>query len=830
MDRIILDLAKPSTNPIELTSEYNPRVGDKLYRIPFEIKYDGNCYDMVGKHMYMISADYKMGVFFVDGNIDRISDGDNLYAGLITFNFPADFFNRPGIYDNSKTYFMITDDKGEELSSANITLSVQDDGKITFNADKVREVYSNVFDEVKQSYLNVLDELKHQIRLALGQPDAFQRQINNTNSSLQHLFDVIEDMKRELLVSDDNARALYDTTNRIENHLISLQLSHDNDHERIDSLDEEIKNKVTYRQLRDEIRKISFVPEIVGDVDKLVKKYPHGSANMVITANDGHKWFWNGDSWVDAGPFQAERNLEVEDARNWFDGTKSETLGDAVRGQVRTLDSKINDEIKMRKDENRTLRDNVNNLTTAVELKPAQLMNSYGDLLWDNENSYFTGNIYLPKTELLGESSGVPIDSAVVGKTFLMNLEEYGLPIIKLNHPSILNLKAKANGKIKDVSIDVNGKSMTLKSIQVQGQSSQRWPKKNYTIKFNEPVELVKEWGLADKYVLKADYTDFSHQRYETAAEMWKTIRRSRISTDVSSFNDNNQRLLVNNSNDVFVGQISQQLSTFAAGAPVMTPVFVVINGKYHGLYRLMLKEGTQISGMGYGNHEAILSANDRRGGATGFKAHTDIDNDGNIGGVQWELAYASDEDNTKWLADKFNAAVNVLNSPGATVDDVAEQFDLGSMIDYLIFSVVISNSDGIGKNLTLNAYHQNTPFVVSAYDLDSTFGNDWHGLPTFDANDFSVNYITSQDNLAKFIWEKMHDEVVKRYKTLRNGILNEDTLYMLVDKKGAVIPKAAFDYEAKLWPSTPSTSIYDANQLKQRIHFQLMEADKQFI
>ena len=53
--RITVDLAKASTDVLDLTSVLNPRVGDGDLKLPFHITYGESNYDMRGKSMNFLS-------------------------------------------------------------------------------------------------------------------------------------------------------------------------------------------------------------------------------------------------------------------------------------------------------------------------------------------------------------------------------------------------------------------------------------------------------------------------------------------------------------------------------------------------------------------------------------------------------------------------------------------------------------------------------------------------------------------------------------------------------------------------------------------------------
>lgn len=125
---------------------------------------------------------------------------------------------------------------------------------------------------------------------------------------------------------------------------------------------------------------------------------------------------------------------------------------------------------------------------------------------------------------------------ATGGSTF--DPTAYGLPVLYLTGNTAGMSKDKA------VTLDyVYGEHSGTASVKWQGSSSIVYPKKNYTIKFDNAFEAAEGWGAQKKYCLKANYIDHSHARNIVSAKLWGEVVRSR---DMSSgntsiaFQDNN--------------------------------------------------------------------------------------------------------------------------------------------------------------------------------------------------------------------------------------------------------------------------------------------------
>lgn len=72
--------------------------------------------------------------------------------------------------------------------------------------------------------------------------------------------------------------------------------------------------------------------------------------------------------------------------------------------------------------------------------------------------------------------------------------------------------------------------------VKWQGSSSLSFPKKNYTIKFDNAFEAKSGWGSQRKYCLKANYVDFSHARNVVSAKIWGQVVKTRHSKNLLQY------------------------------------------------------------------------------------------------------------------------------------------------------------------------------------------------------------------------------------------------------------------------------------------------------
>lgn len=82
--------------------------------------------------------------------------------------------------------------------------------------------------------------------------------------------------------------------------------------------------------------------KVFDSLSSLQSAYPNGADGIMVTTDNGHKYFWQNNSWTDGGVYQSDGNGEVENGRVWDDGTVSTDLKGSITGQVGRV-SKLQD-------------------------------------------------------------------------------------------------------------------------------------------------------------------------------------------------------------------------------------------------------------------------------------------------------------------------------------------------------------------------------------------------------------------------------------------------------------------------------------------------------
>lgn len=369
-----------------------------------------------------------------------------------------------------------------------------------------------------------------------------------------------------------------------------------------------------------------------------------------------------------------------------------------------------------------------------------------------------------------------------IGSSFGGNVDKYGLPVVALIGD------VSAMSKENAVTLDyIYGDLSGTCTVKWQGNSSLAYPKKNYTIKFDQSFEAVEGWGAQKKYCLKADFIDFSHARNVVSAKLWGKMVKSRTG-----------------------GTIEQIKVLPNGGAIDGFPCVVTINSRYMGIYNFNIPKDGWMMGMGTGTSEAIVCAENYT-----------FDRAALVDGTDLEQEYVTDENDSAWVAESLNRLVSaVLNSNGTDLDTtIAQYLDIDSAIDYLIFTVMQYGTDNTGKNYILATY-DGVKWFFSAYDMDGVWGLRWNGKEFYSA---AINSVASAGSLAGYartnrlmnlLYTYKFDAIQKRYNELRKDVLSEANVESAFINYVSGIPKALFDEEVRLWPGIPSTATNNVFQI----------------
>lgn len=523
----------------------------------------------------------------------------------------------------------------------------------------------------------------------------------------------------------------------------------------------------TQAKIDNKLSQIKLYTEAFENGDAIKQAYPDGKTGIFIAIDTGHQWYWLNGAWKDAGPYQ----------------------------------------------DNTSIKDFVDNYLSDIAHK-----DSDGKFKLNLDNTL--------------TSETMPTSAKRVGELFKFNFRNYSktyswydfkgkIPIIELQGTLPTDASQKNSLSYKYENFEGTA------TLKWQGQSSLAFPKKNFTIKFDKKF-IAKDGWLADNtYVLKGNFNDFSQARNVVSAEIWAEIVKSR-NWNYVPLADNDGSLIVDNTTDGFNVYEDIMPGLHGTGAVDGFPVMLVVNGDYCGLYSFVLKKKAETFGFGNSNLEYALSCertpDNQNRNSVAFKGLANLD------GKDFDFEYTkSDEDEANAKASFNNMISKVIEATGKNYESVIENYlDIDSVIDYMIFTSLISAADGVTKNYLMLSY-DGVKWYFSAYDLDSTFGN-WQdgwlsqqpsGIPTLaDWN--------GSNRAMHLVYAYGKDRLKARYKELRDGILSVENVRKMFIDYVSNISHALKDEELKLWPQTPSSEVHNINQIVEHYRLRAEFIDKE--
>ena len=376
-----------------------------------------------------------------------------------------------------------------------------------------------------------------------------------------------------------------------------------------------------------------------------------------------------------------------------------------------------------------------------------------------------------------------------------VNNEDIGVPVLSI--VGDLNGISKNDKKEVIATYTDSNQSFELNAtLKLQGATSISYPKKNYNIQFykdntynkKQKVTLLESWGKQSKYTLKANWIDFSEMRNVVSGKLYGDVVHSRNLED--QFNS-----LVN------------------GGAIDGYPILVFQNGVYQGLYTLNTSKDDYLFGMegDEDSREAILMVNNW--GATGQLTQHIPEGFG----PTWELEYASTEDNdeigTGWVIDSFNEMMDFVNNNNGQdfIDGIEQYINVPRAIDSMLFTWAMKALDNSSKNIIWVTY-DGVQWSPSVYDMDGTWGCYWNGDMGM------VNTSSWMPFTANSLWQKlndnMHEDIVSRWRELREGPLSIENIDKHVVDFYNLIPGELYDCEREKWSSAPSQYTNHAVQI----------------
>ncbi|MDO4952355.1 MAG: CotH kinase family protein [Synergistaceae bacterium] len=387
----------------------------------------------------------------------------------------------------------------------------------------------------------------------------------------------------------------------------------------------------------------------------------------------------------------------------------------------------------------------------------------------------------------------------------------------------ILNIRGSLDGVSKDkkvkVEVDYFNDAETEEfasyaTLKVQGGSSAGFPKKNYNIQLykddtydkKNKIVLRETWGKQSKYTLKANWIDYSQARNVVSGKLYGKIAMSNKQNDGIEKAPN-------------------------GGAVDGYPIIIFYNGEFLGLYTLNIAKDDWMFGLKDDEelHSAILMADNWNTPVYLTKDVTKIvDDASNTEGFVCE--FQGDEAKDADIIASFNAFTQALRQVNSKEDLLAKlpAATIARGIDSMLFTYVICAPDNTAKNITYVTY-DGTVWLPSVYDMDGTWGLYWNGQMIVDAE----KSVVPSASLGTLLWQCLYkydfNEVVSRYKELRETLLSYENIIAEFDAFDSKIPAVVRKTERNKWKDVPSQDTNNLEQIKEFTKKRLEFLDNSF-
>lgn len=342
---------------------------------------------------------------------------------------------------------------------------------------------------------------------------------------------------------------------------------------------------------------------------------------------------------------------------------------------------------------------------------------------------------------------------------------------------------SKDNLKVINAQLNLNdGQSINAwGTIKYQGNSSLSLPKKGYRLKLYEDESMTKKLKIeipgsgfkTNAFNLKANFADANQGNNIVNAEIFKQITVSRPNLAES---------------------IVKKMPNYGQIAGI--PVRLTINGIQMGTYTLNTYHQDKLFKMDDEKATDIAITGEGYDPVTGFQQPVTLANF--ISGSTFDNV--SPAEVTQATVDRFNELYLVANASEENYLQLEDQYvDLPSAIDYIAFSFAINNIDGLRKNIFYLS-KDGGKWTLMPYDLDTSWATLWDGNEMDHQADFSQTLNNSGNKLLINIYNHHQQEVINRYKELRQGTLSTANVISLFNQWFDSIGEKNYQFNDEIW------------------------------
>ena len=368
-------------------------------------------------------------------------------------------------------------------------------------------------------------------------------------------------------------------------------------------------------------------------------------------------------------------------------------------------------------------------------------------------------------------------------------------------------------------------------SIKVQGSSTARWPKKNWSIKIfrnedrKEEIKIkIGDSVASSKWVAKAEWIDPTMLRNPLSFKLWEEIVKTR------------EELPIYEVENAIIGNdfSKEKRITNAQGFPNLYTSKVKVNDEFYGLSNLTLGHDLNNFNIDEENPEHIYMEFDARFGYTPVKDWAKFKSSG-IG--QWIDGYHPE--NKKFTNKQKESIDNLSKIINGDLDNFKANFDKyldkRNMIDMLLFMEAIYDWDAVAQDIEMVTYNLEKWYMLP-WDKDTTFGLDYNGSGLISDSTSKTLIDYDKENPEQKPWYKTYmsftKEVEKRYAELRDGdVFTVENLDKLAEEIISEISNKDWKNERNRWKKDkrPSVDETDKEQILSWFEERLETLDNQF-
>lgn len=339
----------------------------------------------------------------------------------------------------------------------------------------------------------------------------------------------------------------------------------------------------------------------------------------------------------------------------------------------------------------------------------------------------------------------------------------------------------------------------TFGEIKVQGSSTAKWPKKNWSLKLYSDRERTKSLKLkigdsvaSDKWITKAEWVDPSMLRNGVSYRLWEAMVKSR---------DTFPQYEVDN---VWLGNdnMFDGIQTGAQGFPKSHPSLVKVNDEHYGISILLLGHDPRNFNIDKNNPNHIYMEFDARGGYTPTKTWEKFKSEGIDSWI--DGYYPENKDFSKEQKKAIDDLGKLINGSQENFNkNFDKHLDKTNMIDMLLFLEIVYDYDAVAQDIEMVTYDLEKWYLLP-WDKDTTFGMDWNERGVNRPTDKMLINYNSEDPTQKPWYKTYHafkPDVEARYAELREkGVFSAQGIYELTGSITRKIPKEMWEAERLRW------------------------------